>query len=44
MEVLLEYEGQRETTENVIQSEDLSNIVNFMYFSYVKWSCVLGVF
>jgi len=36
MEVVLEYEGQRETTEYIIQSEDLSDMVNFMYFSCVK--------
>jgi hypothetical protein len=32
MEVVLESEGRRETTEDVIQSEDLSNMVCFMYF------------
>ena len=36
MEVVLECEGWRETTENVIQSEDLSNTANFTYFSFVK--------
>jgi len=36
MEVVLECEGRRETTENVIQSEDLSNTVTFMYYSFVK--------